>query len=150
LLPSNASNEHISLRVKNNMSVSIENAPSVKIVQFIPTQENKPPLGVPQKADRDVGFATVFVGLENPQETEVEIAILNIEIRNVSDGRLQDFQQAQLPQTIKLKSLENSQIAFYLSNKTGYLGSDRVKAIVIYKIGSRIISIESEAVELPK
>jgi hypothetical protein len=150
LLPSNASDEQISVKIENHMSVSFNNIPRVKIIQLIPKQENKPPLGIPQKADRGVGFATVILGLENPQETEVEIAIQKIEICNVSDETLQDFKLTQLPQIIKLKSLENSQIAFYLSNKTGYQGSDLVKAIVTYKIGSRIISIESEAVEVPK
>jgi hypothetical protein len=148
LSPSDASNEQIPVKIENSMSVSFNNIPSVKIIQLIPKQENKPPLGVPQKDARDVGFATVILGLENPQETEVAIAIQKIEIRNVSDEKLQDFNLNKLPQTIKLKPLENSQIAFHLSNQTGYQGSDRVRAVVTYQIDDSVISIESEPVEV--
>ena len=56
------------------------------------SQENKlPPLGIPPQAHRDIGFATVFVSLENHQMKNQTVIIKNIEVRNVSDHKLQSF-----------------------------------------------------------
>lgn len=71
-----------------------------------------------------------------------------VEIRNVSDDTLQPFSQP--PQEIYLKPLENSKISFDLTNKTGYIGRDRVKAVVTYQIGDRLNVIESEPVEVDR
>lgn len=49
---------------------------------------------------------------------------------------------------VELKPLENSVIDIHLTNKTGYLGQERVKALVTYQIGNQMEKIESEAVDI--
>lgn len=111
------------------------------------SQENKlPPLGIPPQKNRDIGFATVFVSLENHDLKNKTVIIKNIEVRNVSDQKLQSFRFK--PKKIELKPLENSVIDIHLTNKTGYSGKDRVKAIITYQIGEEVNKIESQAVEV--
>jgi hypothetical protein len=113
------------------------------------SQENKlPPLGVPPQANRDIGFATVFLTLENHQQKNQTVKIKKIEIRNVADHKLQFFKFK--PQSIELKPLENSVIDIHLTNKTGYSGKDQVKAIITYQIGEQVNKIESEPVKVDK
>ena len=113
------------------------------------SQENKlPPLGIPPQPNRDIGFATVFVSLENHQMNNQTVIIKNIEVRNVSDHKLQSFSFQ--PKRIELKPLENSVIDIHLTNKIGYSGKDRVKAIITYQIGEEVNKIESEAVEVDR
>jgi hypothetical protein len=141
---SNASTPKLASPVKISLSGDRDNL--IQNVTLVPKVERIPPLGVPQNRDRDIGFASVFVRLENPQEANATVMIKSIEIRSATNGQLQDFNQP--PQTIELKPLENSEIVFHLTNKTGYIGLDKVKAIVTYQIGDRVVSIESEAVAL--
>ena len=111
------------------------------------SRENKlPPVGIPNQSNRDIGFATVFLSLENHQEKNQTVTIKNIEIRNASDLQLQSFSFE--TRQIELKPLENSVIDIHLANKIGYVGEDPVKAIVTYQIGSQVNVIESEAVEV--
>jgi hypothetical protein len=118
----------------------------VSVFELIAREERIPPLGVPENPNRDTGFASVFVRLENPQEKTIKVMIEKIEIRNEYDGKLQFFTFS--PQTIELKPLENSEIAFQLSNKIGYGGQEKVKAIVTYRIGNQVKVIDSEAVSV--
>ncbi|BAY26377.1 hypothetical protein NIES2100_61920 [Calothrix sp. NIES-2100] len=118
----------------------------LKKVTLIAKEQKLPPLGVPIDPQRNIGFASVLIRLENPQETPVTVTITKIEIRNSSDGQLQDFTQT--PQVIELKPLENSELAFQLTNKNGYVGKDKVKAIVSYEIENQSRAIASEAVEV--
>ena len=126
--------------------IMANNTAVVKKVTLIAREENLPPLGVAVDPQRNVGFASVFIRLENLQENPVTVTITKVEIRNSSDGQLQDFTQT--PQVIQLKPLENSELAFQLSNKSGYVGKDKVKAIVTYQIEDQSSTIESEAVEV--
>ncbi|MBD2136689.1 hypothetical protein H6F32_03585 [Anabaena sp. FACHB-1237] len=113
------------------------------------SQENKlPPLGVPPQPNRDIGFATVFITLENPQEKNQTVKIEKVEIRNVTDKKLQPFQFK--PKSVELKPLENSVVDIHLTNKTGYVGKDKVKAIITYKIGNQTSVIESQPVTVDK
>jgi len=113
------------------------------------SQENKlPPVGIPPQPNRDIGFATVFISLENHQQKNQTVIIKKIEVRNVSDHKLQSFSFQ--PKQIELKPLENSVIDIHLSNKIGYSGKDQVKAIITYQIGSQVNKIESEAVEVDR
>lgn len=113
------------------------------------SQENKlPPLGIPPQKNRDIGFATVFVNLENHDLKNKTVIIKNIEVRNLSDHKLQSFSFQ--PKQIELKPLENSVIDIHLTNKTGYSGKDRVKAIITYQIGEEVNKIESQAVEVDR
>lgn len=128
--------------------IMTNNTSLVKKVTLIAREQNLPPLGVPVDPQRNIGFASVFLRLENPQATPITVTITKVEIRNLSDGKLQDFQQ--LPQEIKLKPLENSEVVFQLANKTGYIGKDKVKVVVSYKIGEKMSIIESESVEVSR
>ncbi|MBE9219398.1 hypothetical protein [Dolichospermum flos-aquae] len=120
----------------------------VKKVILIAREENLPPLGVPIDPQRNIGFASVFLRLENPQLTPVTVRVTKVEIRNLSNEELQTFQQS--PQEIQLKPLENSEVVLQLTNKSGYIGSDKVKAIVTYKIAEETNIIESEPVEVSR
>lgn len=71
-----------------------------------------------------------------------------MEIRNLSNKQLQSFQHS--PQEIQLKPLENSEVVLQLTNKSGYIGRDQVKAIVTYKIAEETSIIESKAVEVSR
>ncbi|MDB9535831.1 hypothetical protein PN451_08265 [Dolichospermum planctonicum CS-1226] len=120
----------------------------VKKVTLIAREENLPPLGVPIDPQRNIGFASVFLRLENPQLTPVTVTVTKVEIRSLSSGKLQNFQHS--PQEIQLKPLENSEVVLQLINKSGYIGSDQVKAIVTYKIAEETNIIESEPVEVSR
>ncbi|MCA2720088.1 MAG: hypothetical protein ACK5QJ_14660 [Microcystis sp.] len=117
---------------------------AIKNVELLAKEERYPPDGIPPQANRDIGFADVFVHLENSQETIIKLKIQKIEIRNASDSKLQDF--SFVPQTVELKPLENSELVFHLSNKTGYVGQDKVKAVLAYQVKNQVRVIESEAV----
>ncbi|MGB3421982.1 MAG: hypothetical protein WBA52_16405 [Dolichospermum sp.] len=120
----------------------------VKKVILIAREENLPPLGVPIDPQRNIGFASVFLRLENPQLTPVTVTVTKVEIRNLSNEELQSFQHS--PQEIQLKPLENSEVVLQLTNKSGYIGRDQVKAIVTYKIAEETNIIESEPVEVSR
>ena len=123
--------------MKNNNSL-------IKKVTLIARQENLPPLGIPHEPQRNIGLASVFILLENPQTNSVTVKISKVEIRNLLDGKLQNFQSHY--KEIELKPLENSEILVELTNKSGYTGHDRVKAVVTYHIENQSKTIESEAV----
>jgi len=118
----------------------------VKKVTLVAREENLPPLGVPIDPQRNIGFASVFLRLENPQLTPVTVTVTKVEIRNLSNEELQSFQHS--PQEIQLKPLENSEVVLQLTNKSGYIGRDQVKAIVTYEIAEKTSIIESTAVEV--
>jgi len=84
--------------------------------------------------------------LENHQEKNQTIIIQNIEIYSVADNQLQPF--AFTSKQIDLKPLENAMIDLHLTNKTGYLGQGRVKAVVTYQIGARLDKVESESIDV--
>ena len=120
----------------------------IREVNLLAREENLPPPGVFPDPERDIGFATVFIYLENKYQKDIKVRVNRVEIRNVSDETLQPFSQP--PQEIYLKPLENSKISFDLTNPTGYIGQDRVKAVVTYQIGEKIKVIESEPVEVDR
>ncbi|KYC38654.1 hypothetical protein WA1_36375 [Scytonema hofmannii PCC 7110] len=123
---------------------------SVQITQvtLLAREEKTPPVGHPPTLNRDIGFASVFLRLENLQEANSQITIQNIKIVNVSHGRSQNFSYS--PQKITLRPLENSEQAFHLKNKTGYVGTGKVKAVVTYQIGERVNAMTSAPVEVER
>lgn len=118
------------------------------ISQFIAQDNQSLPTNAIQQENRDIGRATIFISLENYQKTNQTVTIQNIEVRNSSDSFLQPF-VFELKQ-IELKPLENSAIDIHLANKTGYVGQDRVKAIITYQIGDQINVIESKVVDVDR
>ena len=121
---------------------------AVKSVTLTAREESRAPLGVPVNPNRDIGFASVFLRLENTLEKNANLLIQKVEICNVSDGETQNFSQR--PQKLYLHPLETSDNAFHLTNATGYSGQDKVKAVIIYKIGSQTYVVESEPVAVER
>jgi len=117
-------------------------------VSLLAREEKLPSIGVRPNPNRDIGFATVFLSLENHQEKNQTITIQNIEIQSKSGTQLQPFVFES--RQVELKPLENSVIDIHLTNKTGYLGQERVKAIVTYQIDNQVGKIESEAVDIDR
>jgi hypothetical protein len=111
-------------------------------------EEKRPPLGVPPQLNRDIGFASVFLKIENLTEANATLRVDKIEIRNASNSHLQAFSYS--PQDIHLKPLEHSEIVFHLTNKTGYSGQDNVKAVVTYQTAGQVSVVESEPVEVKR
>lgn len=146
LFEATATNQTI--KAKNINSMPDSTHVSIKVSQLIAREELRSPLGVSSQTNRDIGFASVFLSLENHQETNQSIIIQNVEILNISDRQLQSFTFE--PKKIELKPLENSVIDIHTTNKTGYIGQDRVKAIVTYQIGDHINVIESKSVEIDR
>jgi len=125
--------------------------PVIKIMlktSLIAREEKLPAIGIRPDTNRDIGFATVLITLENHQEKNQTIIIQNIEIYSVADNQLQPF--AFTSKQIDLKPLENAMIDLHLTNKTGYLGQGRVKAVVTYQIGDRLEKSESEYVDVER
>jgi hypothetical protein len=118
------------------------------ISQFIARQDTSQPTGVSPQNNRDIGRATVFLSLENRQQKNQTVIIKKIEVCNVTDNKLQSF--IFQPKQIELKPLENSVLDIHLTNKIGYSGKDKVKAIITYQIGKQVNKIESEPVEVDR
>jgi hypothetical protein len=117
-------------------------------VSLLAREEKLPSIGIRPDANRDIGFATVLLTLENHQEKHQTIIIQNIEIYSIADNQLQPF--AFTSKQIDLRPLENAMIDMHLTNKTGYLGQERVKAVVTYKIGDRLDKVESESADIER
>lgn len=145
LLPSSASSQEV-LPSVNIMPTN--QAILVKSVILISREQKTPPLGVGQKPNRDIGLAAVFLRLENKLLDKVTVSIKSIEIRNVTDDKLQNFHQ--FTQKIQLKPLENSEVVFHLKNQTGYFDHQQVKAVVTYQINEQVTVIESPGVEIER
>ena len=111
-------------------------------------EEKSLPPGATPNLNRDIGFASVFMSLENLQEVDATLIVRNIEIRNTADNRLQIAQSS--PQKIVLKPLEKSEEVFHLTNKTGYSKNNKVKAIITYQIDDQVEVIESKPTEIER
>ncbi|MBD2319219.1 MAG: hypothetical protein ACLBM1_04615 [Cuspidothrix sp.] len=125
--------------------------PVIKImikVSLLAREEKLPSIGIRPDANRDIGFATVLLTLENHQEKHQTIIIQNIEIYSIADNQLQPF--GFTSRQIELKPLENAMIDIHLSNKIGYFGQGGVKAVVTYQFGNQVDKIESEVVDIDR
>jgi|ERR671933_143326 dissimilatory sulfite reductase (desulfoviridin) alpha/beta subunit len=119
---------------------------TIKSITLVAREEKRSPVGVSDQANRDIGFASVFLRLENPKQVDEKLIIQKIEIRKISDGKIQIASQS--PQEIYLRPLENSEKVFHLVNKIGYSGKGKVKAIITYQLGNKTYAIESPPVEV--
>jgi hypothetical protein len=144
----NVNSKAEALSPKKNSTMINEKNILVKVTSLIAREEKTPPIGMPTQKNRDIGFASVFLSLENHVEKNKIVMIQKIEIRNLVNGKSQSFNFK--PKRIELKPLENSQVAFHLTNKTGYSGQDKVKALITYQIGEEVKKIESQPVEIDK
>jgi len=121
---------------------------AISISQLICREEIQLPLGLPSQADRDIGFASVFLNLENSQEQMRLVVIKNVEIRSTLNDQLQSFNFEQ--RVIHLNPLEHAVIDIHLSNKIGYVAQGEVSAVVTYEIDGRAHVMRSEAVEVER
>lgn len=128
---------------------STNSTPNIEIkkVTLLAREEKNPPIGQPPTPDRDIGFASVFVRLENNKQTVSKITITGISIVN-ANNQIEDFEFFQ--KEITLRPLENSEHVFELRNKIGYFASDRVKAVVTYQIDNQVSFIDSEVVKVSR
>lgn len=137
-----ANSSQVSPAMKNAMSSPT--SVSIKSVSLIAREEKSLPPGQPPTPNRDIGFASVFLRIENAKEADAKLVIKSIQI--VSNGSVQMASQA--PQEILLRPLENSQNEFDLTNKTGYSRPNKVKAVITYQVQDREQVIESSPVEV--
>lgn len=121
---------------------------SIQHVKLIAREETRPPLGQPDRPNRPIAFADVFLTLQNPEQHDVEIIIRRIEIRNVETEAV--YLTTSSPTLIRLRPLENSVNDVHLMHKTGFPGQDPVKAVVYYEIERRPGIIESQPVTVTR
>jgi hypothetical protein len=105
-----------------------------------------PRLGVPPEPSREIGFATIFLKAQNQQNSNQSILIEGIEIRSEGEDQPQPFNFT--PQTITLKPLENTTVDIHLTNQTGYITRERVRAIVHCQLNAQPATIESAPVAI--
>lgn len=145
-LPASANRQTLTLATNHHMS--IQTVDLVKSVTLLAREEKLPPLGVPQQPNRDIGFASVFIRLENPQAKNAIFLLKKVEICNASTGKI--IMISQQPQEIRLHPLENSENTFHVKNKTGYGETNKVKAVITYEVNSQTHTIESAPVEVER
>ena len=114
---------------------------SIKITNFSAREEKRPPVGTPSEANRDIGFASLFLRIDNIKEENASLTIKSIQIQNVTTGNIQMATYSS--QEVSLKPLENSEKVFHLTNQTGYTEQGQVKAIITYQIENQVLVIES-------
>jgi hypothetical protein len=120
----------------------------MKIISLSVREERRLPSGATPDPNRDIGFASVLIRLENSQEKTQIIVLDKIEIKGVLNPVVYCINND--PQTIYLQPLENSDMVFHLTNKTGYIAQDRVKAFIYYRINTQKGILESQSVEVDR
>ena len=122
---------------------------AVKSISLTAREERKLPSGLKPSRDRDIGFASVVVEFENTStEKSAIVRIQRIEVRNALLGNIQLSSQA--PTQIALRPMEISAHQVELTNKTGYSGFGKVKAIITYQVGNNTRKIESQTVDIQR
>lgn len=137
-----------SVENQENSSFRINSDQIVRISQLIAKEEINSPTGGIYHSDRDIGFISIFLNLENHHTVSQNVEIQNVEIYNGSSQPLRSFVFE--PRAVTLNPLEHSQLVFHLSNKTGFSEQEQVKAIVLYKVQEQNYTIESELVQVKK
>lgn len=130
--------------------------PSIHAITLIAEEETLAPLGSSATTHRPIGFASVFLSIENPVEAEYHLIIKSLRVVDTLTGEVLLHQAT--PQSITLMPLENPTLDVHLTNQTGYGEAHHVKAIARYQVldvvsdtASTITSvIESEIVTVKK
>lgn len=120
----------------------------IKSITLKAREEKRAATGETPNLNRSIGFADVFLTIENNKEASTNLVIEKIQIQDTINGRLQLVKQE--PKEISLKPLENSVNDFHLNNKTGYPTRNQVKAIVTYRIGAQVGVMESSPVNVDR
>jgi len=111
-------------------------------------EERRPPIGSLPKPNRNIGFASVFLKIENLQAVEADLTVQNIEIQTTQTKKSQPF--AYKSQVFHLHPLENDEQAIHLTNQTGFISEEKIYAIVTLQINGKTQVIESDAVEVQR
>lgn len=120
-------------------------------------QDNTLPPGVPQSYP--LGHAVVRLRVENQTDSHVNFDVKKIEVYQApNNGALASQGNRRIPQpkllmgkTLQLWSLNGLQIVeqgFHLTNRQGFTGSKRVKAIVTYQFNNKLYTSESAAIDV--
>ncbi len=94
--------------------------------------EMQPPVGSINAEKRPLGFATIFLDLENTQNVAQQVTIDHIEVQD-DRGRVQWAQMQ--PQVMTIQPLEYRANDFHLK-QSGSLSRGKVKAVVYYQMGT--------------
>jgi len=116
----------------------------LQAITLIARQEALPPLGA-ETLERPIGFASVFLNLENSGDRPQILDHLQVKIIAVDNG---ETQLSSEPQTVELLPLENAVLDIQLNNREGYATEGEVKAIATYRINGEVHRLESTAVEI--
>lgn len=122
------------------------NSVAIKAVRLIAKEQRKPLIGQLPTSNRDIGFATVFLTIENQAQEDANLVIEHIQIEDAKSASVQLENQGQIE--VRLKPLENSVNDFHLANKVGYSTQNRVQAIVTCRIGQQIHVVTSDSVDV--
>jgi hypothetical protein len=121
---------------------------TVKDIHIVAREQRKTPIGKPSQSNRDIGFATVFLTIENLKQKPARLVVQKIQIRDAENVIVP--MDARTPQEIILKPLEQSITDFHLTNKIGYSTHYPVKAVVTYQFDQQTHTIESNLVEIER
>lgn len=92
-----------------------------------------------------VGHAVVRLRLENLTSNKVNFSIRKIEIRQSNNDMILISQEVEPFNLYGLQILERG---FHLTNRQGFRGSQKVKAVVTYQLGGKSYSAESPVSEI--
>jgi hypothetical protein len=119
---------------------------TVKKIRLVAREHQSPPVGIPIEADRNIGFADVFLTIENEREEAADVMIKKIRIEDMENREIPIEDDVQ--QQIAFNPLEHSVNDFHLTNKFGYREKARVKAVVTYQVNRQSYTMESDVMEV--
>jgi hypothetical protein len=124
------------------------NGVTLKSIALQVRDAQRPPVGKPVLADRDIGFADVVLQLENHREEQTTVVIDSIQIHEADTDRI--YMATQIPKTIHLGPLEYSAQDVHLTNKTGFPGQGGVQAKVTLTIAGQRSTVMSSIVTVDR
>jgi len=119
---------------------------NIRKVDLIAREERSLPPGTRPSRDRAIGFASVFIELENTTSHWVPVTIERIQVRNLFGVQL----ATETPQTLNLQPLEIHAHHEQLTNKTGFVGFGPVRATVTLKVNGETQVVESNAIAVQR
>jgi hypothetical protein len=115
-------------------------------VNLIAWEEKSLPLGSKPDPQREIGFASVVIALENRSQHLVPVTIQQVQVRNLFGVQLTATQ----PITLALRPLERVDYPIRLTNKTGFSGFGQVRAIATLNINGETQVVESDAIAVQR
>ncbi len=140
---------------RQSPTMTLPTLPSTQVLKQVTLQareERNPPLGRPSRqrpaqTDRPIGFAEVFIRLENPSEQDLQIRLQRIDILS-QDGQRQPFTSE--AKEIRLRPLENAEHLIRLTNLSGYSSPQPVRAVITYSLQGKTYRAETVAVAIDR